>query len=429
MNKHVYTDLILEAIKKHGRNPCLHIKREGHYQSWTYDDFHHDLNCLASLLKRHGLRRGTNAIVIGENTPEWVIAYHAIILSGACTVPVDPNITTSEIESILSVTEPEIVFCTPVFLNLFRMCKERSGYPKRIIILDEKAEEKEPRFDQYIASGNEDYEAFSNKFEPDDPMTIIFTSGTTGRAKGVVLCQKNYTAVNNYAVARMGLNSQDTVCAVLPLHHVFGFAACVAGPIAAGMDVVFVPYIKGPLILEALRDKGVTMLPAVPKMVALFYDTIMHNVKKKGPVVEAMFSGMKITSATAGRALGNQFRKNLFSSVHKNFGGKLNVIISGGAALGKKYWNGFHQLGFNIVEGYGLTETFGPITLCPANDSRLGSVGPALPENEIKILDPNESGIGEVLLRGTCVFKGYYKKDDLTQEVIDPDGWFHTGDL
>lgn len=429
MNRHVYIDLLHDAIKKHGLNPCMHIKREGHYRSWTFNDFHHDLNCLASLLKRQGLKKGSNAIVIGENTPEWVIAFHAIILSGACTVPIDPNITASEIESILTVTEPEIVFCTPVFLNLFRTCKEKYSFPKRIVILDDKVEEKEPRFDQYIISGNEDYEAFSNKFEPDDPMTIIFTSGTTGRAKGAVLCQKNYTAVKNHAVAIMGLNSEDTVCAVLPLHHVFGFAACIAGPIAAGMDVVFVPYIKGPLILEALKDKGVTMLPAVPKMVALFYDSIMHNVKKKGPFVTAMFSGMKIASSTAGKALGDQFRRNLFSSVHKGFGGKLKVIISGGAALGKKYWHGFNLLGFKIVEGYGLTETFGPITLCPFNDARPGSVGPALSENEIKIFEPNESGIGEVLLRGICVFKGYYKKDDLTREVIDQDGWFHTGDL
>ena len=429
MNKLVYTDLLHQSMVKNAGRHSMHIKREGRYQSWTYDDFHKDLNRLCSILRRHGLKRGTNAIVIGENSPEWVIAYHSIILTGACTVPVDPNIPAAEIETILSTTQAKVVFCSRIYLSLFRTTKEKYGFPEKIVLLDTKTEEKEPRFDQYILAGNENKEAFSEEFKPDDPMVIIFTSGTTGKAKGAVLCQKNFTAVSRFAVPRMKLGPEDTMCAVLPLHHVFGFAACSAAAFTSGMDVVYVPYIKGPLILEALKEKGVTILPAVPKMISLFYESILHNVKKKGPVVSTVFSGMKTISATAGDTLGVPFRRGLFSSVHKGFGGKLRLIISGGAALSKKYWTGFRLFGFNIVEGYGLTETFGPITLCPIDDPRLGSVGPILDENEIKILEPNDSGIGEVLLRGTCVFKGYYNNESLTADVIDKDGWFHTGDL
>jgi long-chain acyl-CoA synthetase len=429
MINNVYTDILQNTLIKNSNRPCFHIKREGRYQSWTFSDFHKDLNKLCSVLKKHGLKKGTNAVVIGENSPEWVIAFHAIILTGACTIPVDPNIPPSEIESIISITEAKVVFCSKVYLNLFRALKEKYEFLERIVLLDPTSEEKEPRFEKYLAHGNEDKEAFYLQFQPDDPMVIIFTSGTTGKAKGVVLCQKNYSIVAKYGIPRMQMSHEDTVCAVLPLHHVFGFAACIAGPTLAGMDVVFVPTLKGPLILEALQDKGVTMLPAVPKMIALFYDSIMHNVKKKGPLVQSLFAGMNTLSATAGNTFGNGFRRGLFSSVHSSFGGKLRIIISGGAALNKKHWYGFRQLGFNIVEGYGLTETFGPITLVPLNDARLGSVGPILGENEVKILDPDSSGLGEVLLRGACVFKGYYKNDALTREVIDKDGWFHTGDL
>jgi long-chain acyl-CoA synthetase len=429
MNKSVYADLLNDVIQKHSNKDCFHIKRNGRYATWKYCDFKNDLNSLTDQLKKHGLRKGTNGIVIGENSPEWVIAYHAILLTGACTVPVDPNIPPSEIESILSFTESKVVFCSRVYINLFRTLKDKYSFIEKIIVLEPDYTDKEPTYKKVVSQGNIHKDAFSVEFTPDDPMVIIFTSGTTGNAKGVVLCQKNFTAVTRYGIPRMKLSSVDTVCAVLPLHHVFGFAACIAGPVLAGMDVVFVPQLKGPLILEALQDKGVTMLPAVPKMIALFYESIMHNVKKKGPMVQSMFAGMKTISATVGETLGGGFRRKLFTSVHSSFGGKLKVIVSGGAALNKKYWNGFRQLGFNIVEGYGLTETFGPITICPINNPKLGSVGPVLGENEVKIIDQDANGRGEILLRGNCVFKGYYKNQTLTDDVLDSSGWFHTGDL
>jgi long-chain acyl-CoA synthetase len=429
MNTLVYADLLAETLKKHAHLPCLHIKRKGVYTSWTYDEFHRDLNRLASLLKRNGCKPGVNGVVIGENSPEWIIAYHAILLTGACTVPIDPNIPASEVESIVTTTQARVVFCSRVYLGLFRHLQSRHSFIKRIVLLDTETEEKELRFDQYIAHGNARHDVFNRTFAPDDPMVILFTSGTTGKAKGAVLCQKNFTAVCKHAVPRMKITSDDTVCAVLPLHHVFGFAASVVGPLYAGMDIVCVPFLKGPLILEALKDKAITYLPAVPKLLQLFYDSILHNVKKKGAVVQTAFSGLQAVSATVGDRFGEAFKRRLFGSVHKGFGGSLRLIISGGAALNKTYWNGFRRLGFTIVEGYGLTETFGPITVCPGDKPRLGSVGPVLPENEIKILEPDHAGIGEVLLRGTCVFSGYYENDAMTREVIDPEGWFHSGDL
>jgi long-chain acyl-CoA synthetase len=428
MNKHVYIEVLYSVIQRYRKKPCFHMKRNGRYSDWTFDDFHNDLNRLTSFLKKSGLKKGDNAVVIGENSPEWVIAHHAIILSGACAVPVDPNIPPAEIESITALTEAKIVFCSSPYLRMFRELKSRYSSIDKLIVLDPDSEEKDT-FYKALRSGNEEKDAFSIQCTPEDPMVIIFTSGTTGNPKGVVLCQENFTVVQHYAVPRMKLKPQDIACAVLPLHHVFGFAACIVGPLAAGASIVLVPHVKGPLILEALKDKEVTYLPAVPKMLALFYDSILHNVKKKGPMVSTLFTGMNALSRTVGTTLGNSFQRNLFSSVHKSFGGKLRLIISGGAALNKKHWNGFRQLGFTIVEGYGLTETFGPITVSPGEDPRLGSVGPALKENEIRIDSSDANGIGEVLLRGTCVFKGYYKYPEQTTLVFDKEGWFHTGDL
>ncbi|MBN1128083.1 MAG: AMP-binding protein, partial [Chitinispirillaceae bacterium] len=429
MNRHLYTDLLFHACTSYPGLPALHIKRGGSYTTWTFAEFHRDLNSLASVLVKNGLGKGQTAAVIGENSPEWVIAFHAILLTGACAVPIDPNIPPAEIESIIAVTGARVAFCSPLYNDLFRSLQARHSFLKHVVVLDIQDNGKEPSVYRFMRDGDPGREAFRGNFAPDDPMVIIFTSGTTGRAKGAVLSQKNYTAVANHAIQRMGLGPGDTVLSVLPLHHVFGFAAGAGGPLCGGMGVVFVPYLKAPLIVEALRDKAVTMLPAVPKMISLFYESVMHNVKKKGPVVTTLFSLMLGLSALGGKTFGQGFRRSLFSSVHKGFGGKLRLIISGGAALGRKCWNGFRLMGFNILEGYGLTETFGPITVCPAGDARPGSVGPALPENEIRIADPDRDGIGEVLLRGSCVFLGYYKNDALTNEVFDGDGWFHTGDL
>jgi long-chain acyl-CoA synthetase len=429
MNPHLYTDLLHEICARQAASECLHIKRNGEYKTWTYGDFHRDLNKLSSYLKKNGLKKGSAAAVIGVNSPEWVIAFHAIILTGACSVPIDPNIPAAEIESIVSLTECKAVFCGPAFVPFFKTLRKKLPCVEKIVVLTPSWNGDEPSFYQALSDGTPDHEAFSEAHDPDDPMVIIFTSGTTGKPKGVVLCQKNYTAVGNHAIPRMELGPDDTVLSVLPLHHVLGFAASVAGPLLGGMDIVFVPVLKGSPILEALCDKQVTMLPAFPRLISAFYDSIRIKVKKKGLGVRAFFGVLMFLASTIGKVLGTGFRRKLFRSVHRTFGGKLKVIISGGALLGEQYWKGFQTMGFNILEGYGLTETFGPITVCPFRDPRLRSVGPILPENEIKIDAPNAEGIGEVLLRGLCVFKGYYKNDQATRDAFNEKGWFKTGDL
>jgi long-chain acyl-CoA synthetase len=429
MNDHVYTDLIHRSIDRHGNKACLHIKRSGAYRTWSYEDLHHDLNRCVSALEQAGFGPGCNGVVIGENVPEWVIAYHAMILAGGCTVPVDPNLPGQEVREIVLTTESRILFCTATHLPSALEFQEEFPFLSTVVVLDQPQEGSTPGFEQFLQGGDPSREAFSRAFAPEDPMVILFTSGTTGKAKGAVLMQKNFTAAGLHGGRIMQLDSSNTVLAILPLHHVFGFAACLAAPLVIGLDVVFVPKIKGPLILEALNDKHVSMLPAVPKMLAVLYENLQHKIRAKGPAVQALMASLRAISRTAGEALGTEFRRRLFKTVHEGFGGNLRVIISGGASLAPRYFDGFRLMGFDIVEGYGLTETFGPITLCPRDAPRQGSVGPALPENEIRIDNPNEEGIGEVLLRGTTIFAGYYKNEAATEAMLDKEGWLHTGDL
>lgn len=429
MNKHVYVDLIRDTIDRYGERDCLHILRENGYRTWTFNDFHRDLNRLSNALGKEGFTRGSNGIVIGENTPEWVIAFHGMILAGGRSVPVDPNLPTAEIADIVRATDASIVFCSQTYLSIMHEIESDLPSLTRIVTLDDAVEDGEVPFTAFLENGNPDIDAFDGDFRPNDEMVVIFTSGTTGKPKGAVLMQKNYTAVGTSGVPRMGVGPGDTMLGILPLHHVFGFAACIVAPLTTGMDVVLVPQIKGPLILQALKDKQVSILPAVPKMLTVLYDNVERKVHQRGPVVRSIFSALKLASVTAGPVLGQEFRRKLFKTVHEGFGGRVRLIVSGGASLPARYFEGFRRMGFDIVEGYGLTETFGPITLCPREDARQGSVGPTLEENEAMIENPNDEGIGEVLLRGTTIFSGYYKNPEATEAVFDKDGWFHTGDL
>ena len=429
MNKYVYTDLLRESIKRHADRPCFHIKRDGKYQTWTYADFHRGLNRLADALKKHGLAPLDNGVVIGENTPEWAMAYHAFFLAGGRTVPIDPNLPAAEIREIVRLTSARFIVCSPPFADLFRDLKADLLFIKTLIVIGNASYGDATPFNDFCDTGDPDVDAFSRPFAPDDPLVIIFTSGTTGRAKGVVLNQRNFTAVPLHAVPRMKVSADDTMLAVLPLHHVFGAAACFAAALCTGMDVVFVPKVKAPLILEALNERRVTILPAVPKMIALFHGSIEHALQSRGLAVRATIGLLSLLSAGLGPFLGIKFRKMLFGTIHKKFGGRLNIIVSGGASLQKKCFSSFRLWGFTIVEGYGLTETFGAITLCPGNDPRLGSAGTVLPDNEMKIFSPDSSGVGEVLFKGATVFTRYFDNEEQTLAAFDKEGWFHTGDL
>jgi len=430
MDKHVYIDLLHQAVLRYADKPCFHVKRGGRYRTWTFRAFHLDLDRLVARLRQNGFRKGNNGIVIGENTPEWVESYFGLVLAGGCAVPVDPNLPPEEIREIVKSVEPGIVFCSQTFLNLFELLRQERASVFEIVLLPSAEESAGPNtFAAFIRNAPRDQDAFDSPLLPEDPMAILFTSGTTGAPKGTVLVQRNFTASAVHGIPRMKVDADTRVLALLPLHHVFGFAGCVTAPLSAGMDIVFLPVIKGPLIIEALREMQVSFLPAVPQMLELFYSNIERNVAAKGIIVRVLFFLLRILSRVLGPALGKGFRRGLFKTVHEGFGGKLDLIVSGGSSLRKKYFQGFRDMGFKIVEGYGLTETFGPITICPADDPRLGSVGPVFPENEMRILNPDKEGRGEVLFRGTTVFAGYYKNEEATKKAFDSEGFFHTGDL
>lgn len=425
----VYTERIRRTIARFPEKDCLHIKRGGVWQTWSYQDLQAEWAALVPALRRSGLAKGRHAIVIGENNPEWVIAYHAVILAGGVTVPVDPNLPAEEITEIARVTKPAVVFCAPVFSDLFQNLRKEGLFEGPIVALPPGDPTGPSGLRTFMATASPLANPFDMIFSPEDPAVVLFTSGTTGKSKGAVLVQRNFISAAEFGVPLMGLDHRQRTLAILPLHHVFGFAACIAIELLSGMDIVFVPIVKGPLIMEALNEKHATLLPGVPQMVELFHDNIKRTVRSKGPVTRALFSLLHFISRVFGPLLGKGFRRALFASVHRSFGGALQLIVSGGSSLRAAPFRAFQEMGFDIVEGYGLTETFGPITICPASDPRQGSVGRVIEGNEVRLHDVDGAGIGEVCFRGDTVFAGYYQNEEETRRVFDDAGWFHTGDL
>lgn len=427
----VYSEVVKRAVEQFRDKSALFIRRGESYRSWTYNDFHNDMNRTAEALRGRGFTEQDNAIVIGSNTPEWVIAWHAIFFAGNCTIPVDPNLPADELEEIVMRSSSKVVFCDAAYLPLFDRLRLSTDSPiDTIVVLTGEIPPayEAVSFETFLAEAENAPSVFDRSFSPEDEIAILFTSGTTGRSKGVVLMQKNYCSTAEYAFDMMGVTSEDRVMAVLPLYHVFGFAATIAGGLMGGVDVVFIPEIKGPLIVQAMNDLQVTALPAVPQMLTLILESIKRGAAEKGAIVKSLFAGLMNVSGAIKPVGGRGVQRKLFKSVHDGFGGKFRLIISGGASLDERSFQAYQALGFDIVEGYGLTETMGPITLCPITDQIQGSVGQVIGTNDVKILDPDTAGWGEVLFRGDSVFQGYLDDPVATAAVFDKDGWFHTGD-
>lgn len=429
METPVYSNLLHTALTTYASQDCFHIKREGTYQSWTYKKVTQDINQLCdALITAEKLEPSDKVILIGPNTPEWVLVYHAVIQAQCQIVPLDPNLSADEIANICLVTTPKLAFCSNEYINTFQ--RVQRNCPQLQSIISFSKNEKIDTYETFLKLGSPDFDAFAHTFKPEDEVAILFTSGTTGNPKGVVLQQKNLypigTAISS--LLKIAPGSDERILAVLPLYHVFGFAACIVATITNGLQAVFVPELKGNLILEALNEKEITILPAIPQLLTIFYKNIQAKVKNSGIVGRSLFKILGGLSALLGPIGGAPIKAKIYSKVHKGFGGKLRIIVSGGASLDRETFYGFSKMGFTVLEGYGLTETFGPISLCPIDNPKQGTVGPVISRNEVKI-DAPAGESGEILLKGDCVFPGYHNNPIATAEVIDDDGWFHSGDI
>jgi long-chain acyl-CoA synthetase len=367
---------------------------------------------IAAYLQALGLKRGQRVLLCAPNQPEWPIAYFGILLAGGIAVPVDPELSRTEVENLAAASEARVALFSQMTLE--RMSGLRTD--AHVTTLEQ-------------ALQPSDHALLRELPGSEDPASLIFTSGTTGKPKGVLLSHRNFAQLCQKLSATFELGVGDGVLSVLPLHHTFEFSCGLLTPFAVGAEVTYLDEITSDRLSDALATGRIHAMVGVPALFQLLHRKLTQELAGRPAWVEQLFGALIAGNRELRNRLGLNLGKLLFWPVHNRLGGRLRVLVSGGSALSEEVHDAFRGLGFDLTEGYGLTEAAPVLTVTPPGDTRLkGSVGRPLPGVELKIDSPDHNGVGEVLAKGPNVMLGYFGDAAATAEVLQ-DGWLRTGDL
>ena len=371
--------------------------------------------------------REKHIAIVGEASYNWITSYYATMSIGAVTVPIDKELPAEDIKSIIESAECDFVIYSSVIDAKIKKIREDFSISPKFICMSKKTELEDVtmlvdiirRGEQLVEEGDNSY--YDYDLDPNKLASIVFTSGTTGKGKGVMLTQTNI--VSDMTQGMYNFNITPKTLCVLPPHHTFGSTVNFVGHYAQGAEV----YISNGLkyILNELKEQQPTHLILVPLFVETFYKRIWATAEKQGK--DKLLRNM-IKASNGMRKVGIDLRKKLFASVTSAFGGKLEMIICGGAALNQDIIDTFEGIGIVILNGYGITEC-APLISCNRNEYRKkGSVGTPIIGEKVKIADPDENGEGEICVKGPNVMMGYYKNPEATAAAFDEEGYFKTGD-
>ena len=371
--------------------------------------------------------REKHIAIIGEASYNWITSYYATMSIGAVTVPIDKELPADDIRSIIESAECDfVIYSSVIDAKMQNVRAILSITPKFICMSKKTVLEDVTMLSDIISQGEKLVDEGDNSYydydlDPNKLASIVFTSGTTGKGKGVMLTQTNI--VSDMTQGMYNFNITPKTLCVLPPHHTFGSTVNFVGHYAQGAEV----YISNGLkyILNELKEQQPTHLILVPLFVETFYKRIWATAEKQGK--DKMLRSM-IKASNGMRKVGIDLRKKLFASVTAAFGGKLEMIICGGAALNQDIIDTFEGIGIVILNGYGITEC-APLISCNRNEYRKkGSVGVPIIGEKVKIADPDENGEGEICVKGPNVMMGYYKNPEATAAAFDSEGYFKTGD-
>lgn len=403
---------------------AFHLYEDGTWKSMTYAELALRVRSVSDYLIENGFKHGDRVAILSESRPEWAVALLASVRCGAVVVPLDTKLTSIELEAILADAEPHLLFVSAALAPLAGELKARLPSLKNLFLLN-KGDDKSGFISIDQLQANELQEGITR--EIDETALIVYTSGTTGAPKGVMISFKNlgYQIMNLEEVIK--LDKRDMLLSMLPLNHLLELTCGLLGALYAGGRICYSSTLFPQEIAQIMRDKRVTCMITIPLFLKMLKSSIEREVDRAGGINKRLF---RIMFAAARWVKSPGLRKLLFHKVHKQLGGRLRAFISGGAPLDPQVEAFFDRLGIPIYQGYGLTETSPVISVNTPAHNRAGSVGRPLPGVRVR-LDNNgtEQAEGEILTAGPHVMKGYYKREDLTRDVIDEEGWFHTGDL
>jgi long-chain acyl-CoA synthetase len=418
--------------------PALVMKKGDRYETVSYGGLRERVRSLGAALRARGVAKGDRVGLISENRSEWVITYLAVTSAGAVIVPYDILLKVDELGAIARASGARFIFTSSEYRE---KVGRAAGSAAPVIVLFDPPDSPTSlgpaclsftalveEGKALVGKGGDPYGGVA--VAPNDLAALIFTSGTTGTPKGVMLSHRNLVENGDAVQMTTPLGPGDNWIIVLPFHHTYPTSMGIFTPLLSYGRITSVPSMKTNVLIGIMKDTGATCVPAMPLLIEKIYKGILANVKAKSPVVRILFRVMFALSMFFFKVLHVRLGKLLFSSVARELGvRKLRFFVSGGGPIAKDIIDGMETLGLITYQGYGLTETSPVISsTCPAHN-KPGSVGLPLSNVEVRIENPDENGNGEILARGPNVMLGYLGMPEKTREVIDAEGWLHTGDI
>lgn len=424
-------EMLAKTEKKFGDKPAFKYKTSepGVFDVITYKEFISKVNALGTKLIDLGLK-GKRIAIISENRYEWCLAYLATCCGTGVVVPLDKSLPANELESLIIRSGVEAIFYSNKYNEVMQDIKNRRTTDLRYYISMDLENMKDGIYSEheFVEQGKELIKKGNTKFlnatiDSDKMAFMLFTSGTTAMSKAVMLSHKNICSNLMDIATILKIDENDTLLSFLPLHHTF---ECTVGFLYVMYTGASIAYCEGIRhIASNIKEFEITAMISVPALYENIYKRVMKSIEKKGKLAEVE-KIMKLSGMLS--KVGIDLRKKMFKEIHESLGPKLRLMVNGGAALDYEVEKGFNELGFRIVQGYGLTETSPVIAAGTDFEQRIGSVGKVLPSLKVKIVNKDETGTGEVIVKGPSVMLGYYQNEEANKEVFEKE-WLHTGDL
>ena len=427
-----YRELLKRVEKNFSSNIAYKYKKdpsskEPEYIEKTYKDVVKDIKYLATGLLNMKLE-GKKIALVGNNRYEWCISYLAITSGNMIVVPLDKALPDNEIESLINRSGAEAVIFDKKFADIMIKIKKENNKLKELICMDNINNDEIKKYEDILKEGKKAIKQGNKKYEKikineNKPSIMLFTSGTTNIPKAVLLSQKNICSNISAIATWVKIYETDTLLSFLPIHHTFECTITFLYGLYSGATVAFCDGLKH--IQKNLAEYKVSIFVAVPLVLETMYKKIQHAIKEKGKT-KLINTMTKISNALLKCKI--DIRRKIFKEVLDNFGGNLRVVFYGAAPMNKETIIGYNNLGIDLIQGYGLTETSPVISAETDKEKRPGSVGLVLPNLEAKIENPDNEGIGEITVKGPSVMLGYYENEEETKKVLK-NGWFSTGDF
>jgi long-chain acyl-CoA synthetase len=405
------------TCSRYGDRPCFTIYEPGRI-SLSYREALEKIEAIARWLFSRGVRKGDKIAVTGKNSPEWAVAYMSVLFAGATVVPIDYQLKNEETDLLIKTAHARMLFVDEEKFSRYKdspgldeVISLKAGIGTYVYDLDG------PRTDIAPAEGG-------------DLAAILFTSGTMGNPKGAMLTHENFVSDCYLAQGHLYIYHTDVFYALLPIHHAYTMLAVLIEALSVGAEVVFGKRMVTKAILKDLKEAKITMLLAVPLLFNKVLNGIIRGLKEKGPVVYGFISFLMGVSGLVKKLSGVNPGKKMFGFIlDKASLTTLRICICGGGPLMPSVFRKYNELGIDFIQGYGLTETSPIINLNPVEHYKETSVGRVIPYTDMKILAPDERGVGEVIVKGPMVMKGYFEMPEETAGAFTPDGYLKTGDL